>query len=99
MASLLLNLNLSDSSPREIADRFRPVLIAAFGYDAIERHQEFVVKCDGNTLHYRYSSLRDGMMFLYESHTICVPVSDRASLPRRRCAGTERDRQRVCLRS
>ena len=42
---------LAHAGAREIADRFRAVLVAAFGDHAVELGHEFVVESDGYALH------------------------------------------------
>jgi hypothetical protein len=46
-----LELELGNSDPYEIADRLRSVLVPTNRNDVIERHYEFIVDGDGNSLH------------------------------------------------
>jgi hypothetical protein len=46
-----LELELGNSDPHEIADRLRSVLVHTHRNDVIERHYEFIVDGDGNSLH------------------------------------------------
>lgn len=48
---MLLEVELGNSDPYEIADRLRSVLVPTHRNDVIERHYKFIVEGNGNSLY------------------------------------------------